>query len=76
MDNPRVVCHTCYEPGHYSPDCVLPADSHAVVINNYARLTPDQQAWVPRVAFDNAIAQLQSHAHDEAQAATTTESKN
>jgi len=57
-----VVCYTCYECGHYSPDCKLKPGDYATVIANYAKLTEVQQATVPRMAFDNAILRVQAAA--------------
>ena len=67
-EGPRtVVCHTCYEKGHYAPDCDNPPDGYLKVIRNYSELKPHQLAWVPRISFDNAVAQIQKASKTESQ---------
>ena len=54
-----VTCYTCYEKGHYSPDCTLDPKDHVTVVSNYMKLSLEVQRDVPRISFDNAILQLQ-----------------
>ena len=63
------ICHTCYEVGHYSSGFQLPVDSFLTIVHNYTALQPHQKAWVPRISFDNALAQVQRLAESVARQA-------
>ena len=64
MSDETPICFRCYERGHYAPGCKLLASDYLTVVRNFSRLTPEEQARVPRTSFDEAILHVQKIAED------------
>lgn len=58
----RAICYSCYERDHYATDCPNNRPDHIVVVRNFVALTAQEQAAVPRLAFENAVVQIHAAA--------------
>ena len=54
----KLICHSCYEEGHISPQCPLKLFQLDNVVRNYETLTEENRAVVPDTAYANAKAYL------------------
>ena len=50
----ELICHSCYEKGHASPDCLLPWRDLGCIVTNYERLTADERTRVPTNSYERA----------------------
>ena len=72
--NEEVICFSCYEKGHCSPDCKLSASDYATVVRNFMKLSFEDQQRLPRTSFDEALMRVKD-AVDLVQAQTGSPSQ-
>ena len=72
--NEEVICFSCYEKGHCSPDCKLNASDYATVVRNFMKLSFEDQQRLPRTSFEEALMRVKD-AVDLVQAQTGSSSQ-
>lgn len=48
----RVICHNCYQDGHYDPDRTLKFREYPTIVLNYEKLNADENARVPVTSYN------------------------
>jgi len=59
IDKPKVVCYTCYEEGHTSPQCTIPLNQLKKVLINFEQLSDSVRESVPDDSYKRAKAYLE-----------------
>ena len=54
----HLICHTCYQRGHVSPECPLPARDLPLVVSFYEALSDAEKNRVPAESYLNAKARF------------------
>ena len=70
-----LICYSCYEKGHTSPDCKLRAADMKIIIVNYEALTDEEKEAVPDAAYKAAKEYLSIRERLKVTAPTDTPTK-
>lgn len=54
----KIICHSCYDKNHISPQCQLKWFQLDQVVKNYELLTLDERAMVPDNSYNNSKSYL------------------
>lgn len=61
----RVICHNCYQDGHYAPDCTLKIREYPTISLNFEKLNTDDKARVSTTSYTQARSFVEADAENK-----------